>query len=102
MPSARYSCAGSPPMLAKREHRQRGLVRQRRGGRPARRRRAVENHPERPHRADDVLELSLAQVLEAAAELVAAAADPQNLWRRATNGLIPGRCGTDRGSSLMS
>src|SRR2546423_2859441 len=26
----------------------------------------------------------------------------QNLWRRATNGLIPGRCGTDRGSSLMS
>src|SRR3954447_10940264 len=25
----------------------------------------------------------------------------QNLWRRATNGLIPGRCGTDRGSSLM-
>src|SRR5215218_2608857 len=26
---------------------------------------------------------------------------PQNLWRRATNGSIPGRCGTDRGNSLM-
>src|SRR3954467_6494167 len=25
----------------------------------------------------------------------------QNLWRRATNGSIPGRCGTDRGNSLM-
>src|SRR3954462_3950779 len=45
----------------------------------------------------------LAGVLRAGGPAVAQAGVlRQNLWRRATNGLIPGRCGTDRGSSLMS
>jgi hypothetical protein len=40
------------------------------------------------------------EMLEAGA--LPTAGNAQNLWRRATNGLIPDRCGTDQGSRLMS
>ncbi len=66
MPSAKYSCSGSPLMFWNGKHRDRRLVRQRQRRCGGRMRLAASAcaHPVDAHRPGDVLDLLFAQILE--------------------------------------